>query len=316
MRLDHNKKPFKKASSILTADWHLRDTQPKCRTDEYYEAQWKKIKFIRGLQIQHKCPVLLAGDVFDVPKPSPMLLAAALHFLPDNVICIPGQHDLPGHSLENLNQSGLFVLKEGSNTIILNGIENDRYKNFFVSGFPWGSDLSGMREDERTGFHPSVAMVHTLVQGPKETNQNIPYGEDCFGIFKTLPGYDLIVSGDNHKSFFVRDKSSGNLLVNPGSLMRMSADQEDYKPCVYLWYAEDNTVEAVYLPIEKNVISREHIEKQTKEDERMEAYKAKLKAGVKIGISFEKNMKQYLLKNKTGLDIEKEIYAAMEGKGK
>ncbi len=94
--------------------------------------------------------------------------------------------------------------------------------------------------------------------------------------------------------------------------MRMAADQIDHKPRVYLWYADDNTVEPVYLPIQKGVVSREHIEKQEKEDERMEAYKTRLKAGVKIGISFENNMKRYLHKNKVDKMVEKEIYNAME----
>lgn len=320
-----NKKEIRKASCICTADWHLRDTQPKCRTDNYYEAQWKKISFISELQVKHNCPVLIAGDVFDKPKPSPMLLADTLLHIPRKIICVPGQHDLPEHSIENLNQSGLAVLNVGSDVRILKGEGTgtpiafpDGYApgkcktDFLIHGVPWGKELLPL--ENRKAFN-NIALIHTLVRNPKETNENIPFSEDYISLFEKMTRYDLIVSGDNHKSFTYQKGGKGGIkwIVNPGSLMRMDADQVDHKPRMYLWYAEDNTVEAVYLPIEQGVVSREHIERQTKEDERMEAYKTRLKAGVKIGISFEKNMKRYLLKNKVKPSVEKEIYAAMEG---
>jgi hypothetical protein len=78
----------------------------------------------------------------------------------------------------------------------------------------------------------------------------------------------------------------------------MSADQIDHKPCVYLWYAKENKVEKVYYPIEQGVISREHIDVKEKREGRIAAFVNRLKGNVEIGLSFEKNMEQYLLTNK------------------
>lgn len=315
MRIDKQNK-IKKASAILTADWHLRDTQPKCRTDNYYETQWKKIEFIRKLQQEHNnCPILVAGDIFDKAEPSLMCVGDAIEYLPPYTICIPGQHDLPKHSLENYNQCGLNILSKATDLETITGIGGCaflEFDNMFISGFPWGKTLQGI--DARSISKYKIALIHMLIQGRIENNQHIPY--DAYDInhkevFNALSGYDLIVSGDNHKPFTCKNKK-GQLLVNQGSLMRMTADQIDYKPRVYLWYAKTNSVEPVFLPIEKNVITREYIEKQQEEDERMEKYKARLKAKIDIGMSFKDNMKMYLHKNKIKDDVKKEIYNAMD----
>lgn len=299
-----NKKTIGFADAILTADWHLRDTQPKCRTDNYYQVQFNKIRFIKGLANMHEgCPVLIAGDIFDTAKPSPMLLASTLHFLPSLVVCIPGQHDMPSHSLENLNQSGLAVIEQGSDCTVLKNPTD--YKPSIagneIIGFPWGSKISNIKGD--------IALVHTLLQEPKNYNSHIAYEEDCESLLKKLPACRLVVSGDNHKSFTYR--KGEQLIVNPGSIMRMDADQIDYKPCVYLWYAGTNTVEPVYLPIGEDVVTREHLEKKQEEDLRMEAYKNRLQACVEIGVSFEKNIDNYIRKNKIEKEISQEIYTAM-----
>ena len=40
---------------ILTADWHLREDQPVCRTDDFWKAQWAKIDFINDLAEHEGC---------------------------------------------------------------------------------------------------------------------------------------------------------------------------------------------------------------------------------------------------------------------
>ena len=59
---------------ILTSDWHLRESTPECRTDDFWEAQWKKIDFIKELSEKHGAFVFVAGDIFHHWKPSPNLI--------------------------------------------------------------------------------------------------------------------------------------------------------------------------------------------------------------------------------------------------
>ena len=58
----------KTPSAILTADIHLRDDIPICRTDDYWRSMWQKVKFISKLQKQYQVPVLDAGDLFQIGR--------------------------------------------------------------------------------------------------------------------------------------------------------------------------------------------------------------------------------------------------------
>ena len=115
----------KEATAILTADIHLRDDIPVCRTDDFILTQAKKLDFISALQKQHSCPVLMAGDIFHKWKASPYLLAFAIEHFPKNSIAIAGQHDLPQHNFSNFDKSGLHVLEKAE---IVKVLYNDDYQ--------------------------------------------------------------------------------------------------------------------------------------------------------------------------------------------
>src|SRR4030042_5918323 len=51
------------STCILTGDWHIRATVPVCRTDDFLAAMWKKVDFILDLSVEHRVPILVAGDV-------------------------------------------------------------------------------------------------------------------------------------------------------------------------------------------------------------------------------------------------------------
>ena len=102
---------MKKADGILCGDLHLTEDTPICRTDNFQEAQWRKLTFIKQLQEEHDCPVLCAGDLLDFWKPSPFLLSKIIEHLPKQFYTVLGNHDLPQHSLELLEKSGIYTLQ-------------------------------------------------------------------------------------------------------------------------------------------------------------------------------------------------------------
>ena len=93
--------------------------------------------------------------------------------------------------------------------------------------------------------------------------------------------------------------------------MRMNAGQVKFRPRVYLWYAEDNSVETVYLPIEEGVISREHVEVQKAQDTRMEAFAESLDKDIEVGLSFGENLKTHFKTNRVNRDIRELIWEAV-----
>lgn len=271
---------MKKVDCILTSDWHLREDTPICRTDNFWGNQWEKVSFVCKLQRKYNCPVLHAGDLYHHWKPSPYLLSMTLQHLPKDFHTVYGQHDLPQHSLELTEKCGTNVL---ANAKVLNILPNASW---------------GQTPDEfcQYSFHTNhtILVWHTQVYKNKS-----PYigksVNSAKALLKKYPQYDLIVIGDNHQTFV--EEYKGRLLVNPGSLTRQTADQIDHKPCVFLWYAETNTVKQVFLPIEENAVSRTHLDKIEERDNRINAFIAGLDTTFEMGISFESNLEKFYENN-------------------
>ena len=303
----------KKPDAILCSDIHLREDTPTCRTDDYQTAQWKKLAFIRHLQLEYNCIVLHGGDLFHHWKPSPQLLSMAILNLPAKFHTIYGQHDLPQHKFDLRHKSGIHTLATDSTLTVL---EECHYGQKPIKG----SIVTRMTaKGEKIDTIPiqkimsqyiemggrNILVWHKMVwQGKKLWPDQVD--PSAKRILKQYPDYDLIVTGDNHKPFVEEytvylksdpTKYVRRLLVNPGSMMRMTADQIDHKPRVYLWYADTNTVQPVYLPIESGVITREHITRTEERNDRIDAFISKLDTEWEASVSFEENLERFAKSN-------------------
>lgn len=320
---------MKSPNNIITADWHLTGDRPICRTDDYWEIQWEKIEFINKLQKKYEIPILLAGDLFDKWKVPPRLESYAIYNLPDDIIAIPGQHDLKNHNLNLINETSFNVLisagrinREDNNWISFkgqcHGTIRKCYDNiptiplfYYIHTYPYGIPIKPLKNDSsRQKGARNIAIVHQFTYIGRTWPGNT--ASNARKLLRSLPGYDLIVCGDNHKTFVVEE--DGRLLVNPGSLMRMDADQIDHKPCVFLYYAKDNHVEPVYIPIEKGVINRDHLIKKEEKDKRIQAFVERVKNQKNLGLSFRKNLEKYFRDNETDKQVEELVWESLEEK--
>ena len=278
-----------KASAILTADWHLREDTPTAFTGNFQLEQWGVVTFIANLQQQYNCIVYHAGDLFNNWKPSPWLITMAMRHLPDNFYTIYGNHDLPQHNLELADKCGINVLQEAGKLTVLNGIH-------------WG-------QIPPENSSAKMMMWHVMTyQGKKPW----PGCTDpmAASLLRKYPQHDLILTGHNHKTFV--EEHEGRVLVNPGGITRQSADQIDFKPRVFLWYAETNTVEPVYLPYTEGAISREHIDVIEQRDARIDAFISKLNSEWDVSLSFEDNIEAFCQANNVREPIKEIIYKALE----
>lgn len=284
-----------KPTAILTSDWHIRESIPECRTDDFEAAQWKKVDFIAALQRKYKCPVLHAGDLFHHWKPSPYLLSKIMEHIPAEFHTIYGQHDLPQHNTELRHKSGIFTMETAGKLTVL-------------SATHWGQEpaLVGV-----AGY--PVLVWHKMVWKKDEPYPGAPVSGEAYRVLRKY-GKDcrLILTGDNHQSFTANH--SNCILVNPGNITRQVASQIEYKPCVYLWDAENQIVKPVYLPIKSGVVTREHIERKEIRDKRVSAFVEQLESGEFKGVDFESNIHQYIEVNRdkirpTVIDI---LYQALD----
>ena len=328
----------RKADAILAADLHIRPDVPIGRTDDYFAAMEKKIDFTLDLSKQNDCPLFVAGDLghksLNNGWPTWLLKWAISKFKEHDIICIVGQHDLPNHQICQFNKSGMGVLNAAGviqtigitlhtsdipifpNEILIDTpLDNKLCACHFtptyplnkyglhITPFPYGSPIKSLgwgKEYEKPNI-PMIAMTHQSVLHGKSMFDGIQGLE----LLKDFPEYQLILSGDNHLPF--TEEYQGRRLVNPGSMMRNTADQKDHKPRVYLWWADTNEIQAVYLPIEKDVISREHIKDTTERDNRFDALICRVRSDVEIEMSYSDNVDKYFNKYRTEKAVKDKV---------
>jgi predicted phosphodiesterase len=295
---------MEKADLILCSDLHIRETQPVCRLDDFVnKTQWEDLQFLKDLQKEHDCPVVCGGDVYHYWKPSPWLITKTLQHIPDNFCTVYGQHDLPNHSYTLKDKAGLTTLSENPKVELLSGLhwgQNEEPKNFDFSVSDGSINFLAMHKFAWDGKNVPWPGCNELTAEQ---------------ILDKYPDYDLIVTGDHHKGFTF--KKDGRLLVNPGCFNIQDGKYLNYKPRVYLWYRQKNEVVPVYIPVNREHITRQHIEEKEAREQKLE----ELVQGVKKGWQEyfgeyidepEEVLKEYFRRNKTDNNLQQIIFKAVE----
>lgn len=276
---------------LLTGDWHIRETKPVCRLDDYWQTQWEKIDWVADLAKKYDCPVLHSGDLFHHWKPSPYLLSMCIEHLPKYFFTVYGNHDLPQHNLQLAEKSGVNVLAASGRITVLEGTH--------------------------FGEEPIKASFENILVWHVMTYKNeLPYpgceASPARSLLKKYPQYNLILTGDNHVTFVEKYRDNNRMLINPGSIFRWTASQIDHEPCVFLYDTEKYTYRQIFLPIKTDVISREHIETQERINNRIDAFISGLSMDFETEISFQANLEKFFEKNRIRKNIKELIYKFVE----
>ncbi len=228
--------------AILLSDIHLSYEAPIWRSAEpyWFEAMKRPLDEVRAIQKECNCPVISAGDIFEwwyaaKGKRAPELINFALEFLPDKMICIPGQHDLPNHNYNLLKQSAYWTLVKADKIKNLSPFTHKDFSysidNMILYGFPYGCQIQPLIKSDKNKIH--IAVAHQYVWINKCSYPKAPFKSKIRGKRKEWKGYDVIVFGDNHKGFTVY--YNGHLtVINCGALMKRKSDEVVYKPQIGL----------------------------------------------------------------------------------
>ncbi len=282
---------------IFAADLHIRRTPPRARIDDYFQAQERKFRFILE-QAQASPPLLVAGDFFHQSRPGPYLEQWAINLLREydvRPIVVPGQHDLPGHSLEQILDSGLGVLAAAGLIELLTdprlfyqGKWNDLWLS--ITGVPYG--LSPI--DSITPTINNILLWHRMV-----INEPLWPGQEADkapALLRKYPQFDIIVTGDNHTTFAIAETQKlepgknydidkcQRWIINPGSMMRMTAAQTEHRPCIFKW--ESEKLEQIFLPIEQDVFDLSELEQAKEKDSRVQAFVDRLDPKSGLGLLY------------------------------
>ena len=296
---------MRKPIALITADMHLRDTTPKCRTDNYFLAQENKLKFLLGKQRELNIPILDAGDLLNGYRCSPFLEAYLIDNLPKHIITIPGNHDLPYNNLNCYDKSSLNVLEKASSLLVLKN-ETLNADKFYLCGkaFSFNEDFNYELPDPAKN-KLKIAMMHTFVSAKGE----IPNTHSAESLCKKFKDFDIIITGHNHQSFVY--ESDYNKLINPGSMMRMFADQIDFKPRLFILF-DDGSIDFEYFPIQEDVIDRKHLEIKEERDKRLESFLKNMNKSYKKKFDFKSNISSFVKENKTEQTVVNKIMEALQ----
>ena len=294
----------KQVDAIFTADWHLRETSPVCRVDDFWETQWKKVSWLFALARKYDmAEVLHAGDLFDSWKPSPFLLSSAIERFPDytqpwgvKFYSVLGNHDLPYHSLEHRKKCGMETLEQAGSLAIWKGCH-------------WGQTPDpGMAFYVVSGR--KVLIWHKYVWRGDNKHPGVSESDEAMNVLRRYGHMaDVILTGDNHHPFVVRT-TKGKMLVNPGGITRQTADQKS--PRIYLYHAEDNSVTPVSVPHDPKAVSREHLVRAEEKENRMTAFVERLDKDWDVELSFSRNLDSFLSKNKIDKKTVDVVYRCIE----
>jgi predicted phosphodiesterase len=227
--------------AVAVADLHLSLLQPACRADKDWMAvqagylkQLKELAYSKSLEAGNYLPILVAGDIFDRWNAPPELINFALEHLPNNMLCVPGQHDLPLHRSDLMHRSGYGVLKQVGK---IKDVDCEELENFVVSGFGWEQEITSNRSKGETKLHIALIHRYTWTGGYHYPGATQP--AHLGSLIKNLKGYDVAVFGDNHIPFLARVGLCS--VLNCGTFIRRKTDEIDYAPGVGIIYS-DGTV--------------------------------------------------------------------------
>lgn len=308
---------------LCTGDWHLTDKKSKNRVlflDSYLEDMMTKIDWIFDTAEEHKCEwILQPGDFFNSFKANDFLKQYMINYLKDKkikIVTIYGQHDLRFHSSDKRN-TPLQVLNS-ANALDVMGNEqpmiipaDPRTMPIFIYGCSWNEEIPKVADTP--GIH--ILLIHRMIVREKlweaqtdHTFVNI--------LFRKCQEFNLMVCGDNHQNFAYSD--GDRHLVNCGSLMRTSIDQEEHEPYVYIYDTETNKCEGIPIPVSPfaKVINKEIAIKEKENNKMMEAFIEDLKENFdkdQRGLNFSKNLKEHLEDKKIEQDVKYAIEDILEG---
>lgn len=276
---------------IITADWHIRATRPRCRADaDWMETQRMALKQVADIAERYHTSVYCVGDVFHSNSDASFECVKLVQDF-SNRLCsfgvtlgvLAGNHDLPYHSSENLKKSAIGVLLNSYNIGYITDSVLDESQ----------ADISAGNFDEET-VDCRFIFKHVLTI-PKEDKPDYVDSETPESLLEKYPSAEWIFTGDYHKAFHYDKK--GRHVINPGCLLRQVADMKDYQCGVYYVDTDKNIVELVPIIDEGELVDDSYLVQEGERETRIGEFVDKLKETDAVSFDFADNVEKAMLAN-------------------
>lgn len=291
-------------------DIHFRSTNPKNRTDNFFETQLGKVEFGLKLYKQKSVDVIcFPGDLFHSAQKTPHLVVQKVIelFLRYNpfALSIAGQHDQAYHT-PDLENTPIEVMHKAKIITLFQSFVDGRSPHIRINGASFGESIP-MPKEEAT----NILVIHKMiVKNPLwEGQTDYTYTQNLLAKYP----YDLIISGDNHT--FFTDEYKGRLLVNLGSLMRTNIDQKDHVPSIAIYNTDTKLLDIIEIPVKpfEEVMNLEEAVKEKEKEQRVNAFVEGLKESTEMSLDFVSNLKSFIETNKVNAQVESIINTCLGG---
>lgn len=264
---------------LCVGDLHITGVSPKGRVDDFYSTLFNKLNFL--FSNSDADVVIQAGDFFDHRMIPNYVLRKVFWMLGDygfestryelpnaqgkRLFGVFGQHDLRYH--KDKDNTALGVLAASGIITILTS-EPIVIKDIHFYGASFEEPIPTPKDPKAK----NILVMHRMTVIDKIWEGQTDFA-DAHRLLQMHPEYDLILCGDNHQNFQVGTKF-GELLLNPGSLMRTRSDQFDHKPKAYLVDTGTKKIQVIQIPVLpfENVFNVEKVIATEELNEKLEAY--------------------------------------------
>jgi DNA repair exonuclease SbcCD nuclease subunit len=287
--------------------------KPVGRLDDIVETGLQKMNFVYKYAYDNKIDaVLIAGDLFDV-KRSWNLLNIYTEFFNKwkgiKTYAVQGQHDSYYHSLSD--KATVFGVLESANLIHrLTKTPVDcgsRYTSYvWVYGASYGEEIPIPKAVPKEVRGMNILVIHAPILMKKVWKQQTDYKYAPEALYEL--NYDLILCGDMHQKFLWKEK--GKIICNTGPLLRLESSEAmlSHKPGFYQYDPSSREIQWVPIPCQdgNKVLSRTHIETKEHRDELLSKFVDSISGEEGFqAVSFDKNLKRYITKNKVSEGVRK-----------
>jgi DNA repair exonuclease SbcCD nuclease subunit len=288
---------------VVTADWHLRATKPRCRMDEdWYKTQENALEQIREFANEKRCPIFVVGDIFhsigDTSFYCIQMVQKMARRTREGLYILAGNHDLPYHSTENIEKSAIGILMR-SNKI-------KKIKDYFIEND--FDDFSAGNFDEKTE-DAEIIFKHVLCFPDMKS---LPPNVDAMtakDLLEEYPKSKWIFTGDMHKNFHY--EKNGRHVVNPGCLLRQAVDFKDYQPGFYFVDTEKNIVEFNLIIDSEAFVDDSYILREKEKEERIEAFANKIGEVENVSLDYSENVKKTIIESELSDELIETIEELM-----
>ena len=284
---------------IITADWHIRATRPRCRIDnDWLETQRKALREVLKIFDEKNAPIMVVGDLFhsnsDVSFECLNMVQKVADYA-NGLYILAGNHDLPYHNSENIDKSAIGVLFNSENIF--------KIEDFF-NKIP-DANYSACNFDEEDNEYAEIVFKHILTI-PQEDKPDFVDCETPETLLKKFPKAKWIFTGDYHHNFHY--EKNGRHVINSGCLLRQASDMKDYQCGVYFVDTDEEIVEFIPIIDNEDLIDDSYILQENERNERIESFVDKLKKTKGVSLDFVDNVQNEMKRN----DFEPELVQVVD----